>query len=336
MISVVVTCYNEESYIEQALNSVVVQTGWEHITEVIVVDDGSEDNSRDLIKDFAARYNEIVYIFESNQGVSGSKNAGIKASTNNWIAFLDGDDRWQPEKIQRQVDFILAHSEVGLVYTDYYTKKESGEKIPMIASHYTYDQEEDYVLKSLFITGGPIFPSTTLVRKDCLESVGYFNPKYIRSQDFDLALRIAARYPIHHIPEYLTVKNEKPDSFSADVPKAAKDQRRIVDQIVKDYPQLEPLRREKLARIEISKGYYNLIRDKKFKARSSLQRAIKKSKLIPKAWIYLFISYIPFLDSSKVVSFVKKPWRLLTRLIGFYFNVKQKTKEKSEVNDGIR
>lgn len=327
MISVVVSCYNEESYIEEALESVVNQTGWEYIDEVIVVDDGSEDNSGSLIKNFADKYQKIHYIFQSNQGVSVAKNRGIKASDSDWIAFLDGDDQWEPGKIEKQVDFVLEHPEVGLVYTDYFIKEKSDQEVPRVASHYTYDQNREKVLEGLFITGGPVFPSTVLVRRACLDDVGLFDPEFSRSQDFDLALRVAAQYPIHHIPEQLIVKNEGSGNLSSDYEKAAKDLRKIVKKIVKNYPQLESLKREKLARIDLGQGYYYLKDSRRQKGRAYLSKALSKYKWMPKAYLYTAISLIPLFNPADILSLVKTPWFLAKNVHRRYLKGKQNLTE---------
>ena len=108
MFSVVIPAYNCEKTIERVLDSVMAQTRFDLITEIIVINDGSTDNTDAIIKDYIKRKqgNKINYIIQENHGVSYTRNKGIRIAEGEWIALLDSDDIWNPVKIERQYEVI--------------------------------------------------------------------------------------------------------------------------------------------------------------------------------------------------------------------------------------
>ena len=116
-VSVIIPAYNASDYIAAAINSVLRQTFKDY--EIIVVNDGSTDNTVDVLKPFMSR---IRYIYQDNKGEKGAKNTGIKLAEGEYIALLDSDDLWMEDKLERQVP-ILDESgpEVGIIHTDYWS-----------------------------------------------------------------------------------------------------------------------------------------------------------------------------------------------------------------------
>src|SRR5215216_5146423 len=102
IISAVIPCYNKQNFIAETLDSVLVQTYIEAIKEIIVVDDGSTDKTADIIKEKRSLHPIIHYIYQSNAGVSAARNTGISYASGRYIAFLDADDLWQPDKLEWQ------------------------------------------------------------------------------------------------------------------------------------------------------------------------------------------------------------------------------------------
>lgn len=111
LISVIMPTFNRAEYIREALDSIKRQTFKDY--EVIIVDDGSTDNTKEILEN----YEGIHYIFQEHGGISKARNTAIKAAKGKWIAALDSDDLWKEEKLQKQVDYIQAHSECRIVYT---------------------------------------------------------------------------------------------------------------------------------------------------------------------------------------------------------------------------
>src|SRR4051812_43420484 len=142
-ISVIIPCYNNESFVTEALDSVLNQSYIKAIKEIIVVDDGSKDGSAIVIKEKAAVFPIIKYIYQENGGLSAARNTGIKVVQCDYIAFLDADDVWLPDKIEKQCQALEQYPEAGLFYTDifkYYYKQEK--LIPKKVNAYQANEQE--------------------------------------------------------------------------------------------------------------------------------------------------------------------------------------------------
>lgn len=190
LVSVIVPVYNGERYLDSTLESIFNQDY--HPIEVIVVDDGSTDNSADI----ARSYKKIHYIYQPNQGQSVARNTGIAVAQGEFIAFLDADDLWMPNKLSIQISYLCNHPEVGYVLANQRMLIEEGvEKPPWY--------REDIFTKDR--TG--FFPSTLLVRKSVYKQVGLFDPSYRYGENaewFARAKDVGIRKAI--IPETLLLK----------------------------------------------------------------------------------------------------------------------------------
>jgi glycosyltransferase involved in cell wall biosynthesis len=197
-VSVVVTAYNHERFIETALRSVIDQT--HHDCEIIVVDDGSTDDTPGLVARFHGR---VRLIRQDNQGVASSRNRGIREARGQLLAFLDGDDVWEPEKLAVQVAAAEAHPRSGLVAVD--GVEFDGETVLRPSLFPVSDVLEllrgrqsltlgcyEVLLKvNLLVT-----ISQVVIPRPVFEHVGLSDPRFPLASDWDLYLRIAASYPI--------------------------------------------------------------------------------------------------------------------------------------------
>ena len=198
-VSVIIPTFRRPNFLRAALASVLAQT-FPHF-EVIVIDDASHDNTHEVVKEFVdARIRYISH--EVNQGGSAARNTGIKHARGDYMAFLDDDDEWLPEKLNLQVELLQTCSrDVGGVYTGC-TKidRESGDivclKIP--------DQRGD-LSQTLLIKNCITSTSSILLRKECFEKVGVFDERLPSSQDYDLWLRISKLFQFEYIAESLFI-----------------------------------------------------------------------------------------------------------------------------------
>ncbi len=210
-VSVIIPTYNRARLIGRAIQSVLDQT-YQNF-EIIVVDDGSTDNTIKVIRYFQKIDKRIRYIrHDNNKGGSAARNTGIKAAQGDYIAFQDSDDEWFPEKLRKQMRlFAKAPVEVGVVYTGFW-RIENGKKNyipwPWIAKKDGSVHEE--LLKGNFVTTQSI-----VTRKECLEKAGMFDERLPRLQDWELVIRLSLYYDFKCIDEPLLNSFYTPDSISA-------------------------------------------------------------------------------------------------------------------------
>lgn len=193
-ISVIIPAYNSERTIGRAIESVLNQT--RPAGEIIVIDDGSADNTAELVRAFGSR---VTLMQQENAGVSVARNAGIQAAANEWIAFLDADDEWLPNKLQCQTDHLARRTELKWTYANFYCK-ESGDKSLRLAhpaskptGSFSDETFEDYL--QAYANNRYAWTSTLIIHRDVFEKVGLFEPGMKRAQDNDLWFRIAYQYP---------------------------------------------------------------------------------------------------------------------------------------------
>ena len=292
-VSAVLTCYNEEKYIGDAIGSVVQQTRYDAISEIIVVDDGSEDNSEEVIREWGDRCGKLHYVHQENQGLPVARNTGIERSSGDFIALQDGDDIWLEERLEHQLCFLSDHPDVGLLYTDVYSfgEGEDGKKRGY-CNRYEYGDSD--LLRRLFVEGGSILPSTTLINNECFRTVGLFDPSLRLGQDTDLWLRIASRYPIQHIQKPLVLKRQRDQSLGSNVEEKARYLLRVTDKIADLYPELDPLRKGRKAKIHSGLSRNRLVAGDRLGAVKSALRAISLDPRTPKHHATLGFALLPF------------------------------------------
>ena len=224
-ISVVIPAYNAAEYIGRAIDSVLAQT--RRPDEIIVVDDGSTDDTAGIVETYGS---QVRLIRQENAGVSAARNTGINAATGEWIAFLDSDDEWLKEKLQLQVELLgrnpdLVWSTANFIYChcgqDYHCQKldeKTGE-----AFLNGVDFFEDYF--DAYIKAAAGWTGTMIVKRDILKEAGLFQPEQLRFNDEDMWWRIAYRYPrigynskplavYHmHVPDSVTKKYQVPENL---------------------------------------------------------------------------------------------------------------------------
>ena len=199
-VSVIIPTYNRSDLLPRAINSVLNQTYQDF--ELIIVDDGSTDNTEEVIKEFQEQDKRIKYIkHDKNKGGSAARNTGIKAARAEYIAFQDSDDEWLPEKLEKQMKvFESAPPEVGVVYTDMW-RISKGEK------KYWYSPkimpEDGIVYKQALDRVMGIGIPTAIIKRECLNAVGMFDENFPRFIDLELFVRLSKYYYFHHINEPL-------------------------------------------------------------------------------------------------------------------------------------
>ncbi|HOW36387.1 MAG TPA: glycosyltransferase family A protein [Candidatus Omnitrophota bacterium] len=182
-VSVIMGVYNGERFIREAIDSVIAQTcsDW----ELVVVDDGSKDRIAKIVKEYQDRYpDKIRYYFQENQGAAGAKNAGIGYARGEYVAILDSDDIFMPEKLGKQVRFLDSHSNVAFLWTAGW-KVGPGGKVFERSDVPTDNQD----IKARLLKENPFIHSSFMFRKSALESFGYYRDDIALVDDYELYLR---------------------------------------------------------------------------------------------------------------------------------------------------
>ena len=195
-VSVIIPSHNRAHCLSRCLASVLAQT--RAADEIIVINDGSSDGTEALI---AREYPETRLISQEHKGVSAARNAGIRESRGNWLAFLDSDDTWFPNKLERQLQEVESAPGKNLVHTNELWVR-NGVRINQKRKHRKY--------------GGWIFrhclpvciisPSSVMIHRRVFDQVGPFDETMPVCEDYDLWLRICARMPVAFIDEPLITK----------------------------------------------------------------------------------------------------------------------------------
>ena len=182
-VSVVIPTYNRAHLICETIDSILAQTYKDY--EIIVVDDGSTDNTQEVLK----RYGDKVrYFYQQNQGQASAWNFAVRQSSGEYIALLDSDDLWLPQKLEWQTEVLDKNPEIGFVCSEIYAFRENG-----TIAHWKKEKSKKENFESMF-EGNFIINPTVLMRKRCFEDVGGFDVKLRTTQDYDLWLRLTRKY----------------------------------------------------------------------------------------------------------------------------------------------
>ena len=222
-VSVIIPAYNVEPFIAQALGSVLSQTMTN--LEVVVVDDGSTDNTGKIVEQ--VNDNRIRMIHKENGGCASARNAGVQAARGPWISFLDGDDTWFSSKLERELAFLDRHAHADLVFSLALTTDETGKNLGILKSHpYRSFSFEDLLIENPVGNG-----SSVTVRAETLNHVGPFDESLPASSDSDMWLRIARIRPdnILCLPEILTSYRRRKAQTTGNWNRMEKAHERVLD-----------------------------------------------------------------------------------------------------------
>ncbi|MCR4675245.1 MAG: glycosyltransferase family 2 protein [Lachnospiraceae bacterium] len=197
MFSVVIPMYQSEKTIERAIRSVWRQTAYDFIDEILVIDDGSKDQSASIVEKLSrGKDSKIKLIQTKNYGPATARNAGLKEAKADYVAFLDADDVWMPDKMEQQKNAIEKIGSVELLSSGFDEKP-----LNILWKHYselTKVSIKDYCIKSF------IFTSTVIIKRDCIDKYGLFDENMKYSEDMNYYQRFFQGNQVYYLPIWAT------------------------------------------------------------------------------------------------------------------------------------
>ncbi|WP_179068215.1 glycosyltransferase family 2 protein [Nostoc sp. C052] len=233
-LSVIIPVYNSEGSVAKTLQSVVAQTY--HDFEIIIVDDGSTDKSIDICKQFHDSRIKIVH--QQNRGLAGARNTGIRHAQGEYLAFVDSDDLWLPEKLEKHLQHFERSPEVGVSFSRSSLIDDQGKPLGIYQMPKLTDIRPEYLFCRNPISNG----SSVVIRRAVLQAIKfqdnlygevedfYFDDSFRQSEDIECWLRIALQtsWKIEGIPEALTLYRVNMGGLSANILKQYESWERIL------------------------------------------------------------------------------------------------------------
>ncbi len=206
LVSVIIPCYNQGRFLGQAIESVMLQSFPNF--EVIVVDDGSTDNTREV----AALYSEVRVVPQEHVGISAARNRGVSESKGSWLVFLDSDDRLLPDALTLGLQHFRDHVECAFVFGRHQEINADGtgpRTTPFVSA-----EKDPY--RQLLLYNCVYTPSTAMFRRDAFDAVGGFDQRFAGAEDYDLYLRLARKYPLFSYDEVVAEYRRHDANMSGD------------------------------------------------------------------------------------------------------------------------
>lgn len=195
-IAVIIPTFNRVHTLGRALESVVNQKRLPD--EIIVVDDGSSDTTKDFIQ---KHYPSVRYLYQENRGPAAARNLGISRANSEWLAFLDSDDEWTPDKLLVQEDFFSGHAEYLIAQTEEIWIR-NGKRVNPMKKH---KKPGGWVFEKC-LSLCVISPSAVMIHRSLFDAEGLFDESYPACEDYELWLRIASRHPVGLIDKNCVIK----------------------------------------------------------------------------------------------------------------------------------
>lgn len=300
LVSVVIPTHNRADLLPRAIDSVLNQTYSNF--EIIVVSDGSTDNTEEVVKSYSVKDSRIRFIgYSPARGGNIARNTGIEAANGEYVAFLDDDDEWMTEKLEKQVELLNRDDEVGLVYT--------GVHIIYVNERVEYNsmsKERGDLKRRILIDNCVGTTSTVVIRKSILQKSGMFDVELRALQDFDLWIRIAQYSKIDVVPEpMINYYNYLGNKQVSAVTQKYIDAFEYINKKYQKY--METLSKEEMHQKQIEENFLlanKAMRNGEAKLARLYLKKILKSGFSKKAFVYYILSFASYKTVLKVRSIV--------------------------------
>lgn len=251
-VTVIIPTYNAIAYLPSTVDSVIQQTFTDF--EVLIVDDGSTDETVEWVSKLVDP--RVRLISQANQGVAVARNQGITGAQGEYVAFLDADDLWEPTKLEKQVKCLEENPQIGLVNTSIVNIDEQGKPLGAVNASDIEGNVLKYIVEENLILCG----SAPMVRRSCLEAVQGFDQKLMSAEDWDLWIRLAARYDFAVVREPLVLYRQHLNSKSNNIERHLKHRLKVIDKTFETVAiDLQPLKHRSLGRAYLSVAWKLLV-----------------------------------------------------------------------------
>jgi glycosyltransferase involved in cell wall biosynthesis len=280
-VSVVIPTHNRAQFLKAAIASVLNQTYQDF--EIVVVDDASSDDTQKVVS--LCRDERIKYIrHEVNKGDAGSRNTGIVHSHGDYVAFLDDDDEWLPEKLKMQVDLLESSpAQVGGIYTGSLSLDTRSGKILNV----NIPPRKRHLFEDIFVNNF-IATSCILLRRECIERVGLFDERIPFCSDYDMWIRIAEQFHFDCVAEPLVIYHVHDYKLSTNLTSVLKGHEIIIEK----YNSRFAVNRRNLGRLYSTVGILYFLNGNIEKSRQALFQAVKSRPLAIKLYLILALSFL--------------------------------------------
>lgn len=310
-VSVVIRCRNEERTIEEAVRSVVAQTIFDSVKEIIVVDDGSRDGSRVVLERLDHEIDKLKIIHTPGLGAPVALNCAVREASGEFVAILDGDDFWTPQKLERQLPAFGRGANIGLVYGDFVDFSRDDAADGRVITVRRFNPESARQLRDYFVHNGPIMPSTLVVRRSVFDDVGLFDESFLVGQDTEFCLRVATSWRLCHVPGAFTFKRRHPGQITARLDAVLPNAVRVTQQFASRHSELRSLAGRRMGRIHAKISVDCAMRGEWRKALHHHVRAIRLAPLYWRVWANVVLLLAPASVMRPCYEAIKRPWHAL-------------------------
>lgn len=313
LVSVIIPCYNGERFIGEAIESVISQThqNW----ELIVVDDGSTDSSKDIVRQYTTDRRIKLIEHRCNKGIPKTKNDGLSVAQGGYIAFLDQDDIWMPSKLELQLSRFESESNIGLVCAGMVFMDENMKSRRIFTGFNDTNQKE--LVKSLYWS--PTNSSSIMmIKRECLSQVGTFDENLVAWDDYELLMRIATQFRVRYVRRPLvrkrvySVNANRKDSHSSQA--VRNESEKVFEHVLTLHPFLRRYKNFNEAWRFYSESIELLEQGEKDPARKKLRKSIERNPRYFRAKFLYILSALPGQSSLKIRGIILTAIKRLTLL----------------------
>lgn len=271
-VSVIIPTYNRADLLPKAIDSVLRQTYTDF--ELIVVDDGSTDNTRELVEGIATRAPcPLLYVYQENRGEPAARNHGIATARGEYIAFLDSDDFWLPDHLMVCVAALDDAKSAGAVFTNHGITKDGSTFIPTVAS---VGKTPSDLLRRLATHELVLASDAVMIKHSVFDVIGPFNEVLLVGTDWEMWVRIASNYEMLYVPQLTVIVLQHIQNTSAHPRKIEENLPKAIQAILNHgNPEIAKLRVRMVARSHLDLGYFYAVSGNKRMAVRNLGVALR-------------------------------------------------------------